>query len=273
MRFLVALCLISVALASPLGAGLKPFHPMHRLGLNFSHGLRKSDGYIVGGVAATDGQAPHQVSLQMSSHFCGGSIINDQWVLTAAHCVAGDDPASLNIRYNSLTHNGGGQIVKGALIISHENYDSWTTNNDIALVKVATKFTLGTTNAKAIALTTQGNDPTGDVVVSGWGYLKEGGGSLPAALQIVTVPTVDRATCNGPYSNRITDAMFCAGVLGVGGKDACQGDSGGPVVDASGKLVGAVSWGRGCAQKDYPGVYTRVGTFVDWVNAKIAANA
>ena len=178
------------------------------------------------------------------------------------------DASAINIRYNSLLHNSGGQLVKAAEIISHESYDSWTTNNDIALIRLATKLTLGQTNAKAIGLPQQDNEPTGDVEVSGWGYLKEGGGSLPPQLQIVTVPIVDRATCNGPYSNRITTAMFCAGLLDAGGKDACQGDSGGPVVDSNGKLVGAVSWGRGCAQKGYPGVYTRVGVFVNWVTAK-----
>lgn len=77
MRFLVALCLISVALANPFGADLKPFHPMHRLGINFSlqqQPKQLGGGYIVGGVAAKDGEAAHQVSLQMSSHFCGKLI-------------------------------------------------------------------------------------------------------------------------------------------------------------------------------------------------------
>ena len=162
-------------------------------------------------------------------------------------------------------------MVKVKKVITHSGYNSWTTDNDIALLQTATKLTLGQTNAQAIKLPAQDSDPSGDVVVSGWGYLKEGGGTLPAALQIVTVPVVDRATYNKPYSNRITNNMFCAGLLDVGGKDACQGDSGGPVVDSNGLLVGAVSWGRGCAQKGYPGVYTRVGVYIKWIADQQAA--
>lgn len=280
MRFLVALlCLVSVALAHPFAAGLKPFHPMSMLGINFSQQAQQhrmqpntkqlGGGYIVGGTAAKDGEAAHQVSLQMSSHFCGGSIISSTWILTAAHCVSGDSPDQLNIRYSTLKHNSGGLFAKVKTIIVHEKYESWTTNNDIALLETTAPLTLEGLNAKPIPLPAAGNEPTGTITTSGWGYLKEGGGTLPADLQIVHVPVVDRATCNTAYgANRITEAMFCAGVLGTGGADACQGDSGGPVVDAAGKLVGAVSWGRGCARPDYPGVYTRVGNFIDWVKEK-----
>jgi len=111
----------------------------------------------------------------------------------------------------------------------------------------------------------------GDVIVSGWGYLQEGGGSLSSSLQTLDVASVDRETCNTAYDGEITDNMFCAGVLNVGGKDACQNDSGGPVVQNN-QVIGAVSWGYGCARPQYPGVYTRVGNFVTWIQAKQASN-
>lgn len=113
-------------------------------------------------------------------------------------------------------------MAKVKTIIVHENYDSWTTNNDIALLETTAPLTLGSANAQKIALPADGNEPSGNVKTSGWGYLKEGGGTLPADLQIVEVPVVDRARCNTAYSNRITDAMFCAGDIENGGKDACQ---------------------------------------------------
>lgn len=85
----------------------------------------------------------------------------------------------------------------------------------------------------------------------------------------VSVPVTGREACQKEYgSSDITENMFCAG-LEEGGKDACQGDSGGPMVDESGSLVGVVSWGNGCAQKGYSGVYTRVGNFVDWVGKQV----
>lgn len=93
------------------------------------------------------------------------------------------------------------------------------------------------------------------------GTLTEGGSSLPTALYEVTVPIVSRTTCRADYgTSAITTNMICAG-LTAGGKDSCQGDSGGPLVDASTRvLIGLVSWGQGCAEPNYPGVYTRVGS-------------
>lgn len=114
-------------------------------------------------------------------------------------------------------------MAKVKTIKVHEDYASWTTNNDIALLETTAPLTLGSPNAQAIGLPAAGSDPTGTVSTSGWGYLKEGGGTLPADLQIVSVPVVDRARCNTAYgSGRITEAMFCAGDIDNGGKDACQ---------------------------------------------------
>lgn len=195
-------------------------------------------------------------------------IVSKDWIVTAAHCVDGLSASALKIRYNTLSHNSGGSLVQAAQIISHEKYDSYNIDHDIAIIKLATSLTLEQTNAKSVPLTSQGNDPAdgASAIISGWGSTREGGAGS-TALQIVTVPIVSRAQCNTNYgSGQITENMFCAG-LAAGGKDACQGDSGGPVI-VNGELVGAVSWGRGCARPNYPGVYTRVGNYLTWMKEK-----
>lgn len=84
------------------------------------------------------------------------------------------------------------------------------------------------------------------------------------------MPVISREQCRKEYgAELVTDTMFCAG-LSAGGMDSCSGDSGGPIIDkAAGTLIGLVSWGQGCAEPDYAGVYTRVGALVDWVNANM----
>ena len=129
-------------------------------------------------------------------------------------------------------------------------------------------------NAKAVGLPAKGSDvKVGDQVrVSGWGYLEEGSYSLPSELRRVDIAVVSRKECNELYSKanaEVTDNMICGGDVANGGKDSCQGDSGGPVVDVkNNQVVGIVSWGYGCARKGYPGVYTRVGNFIDWIESK-----
>ena len=117
--------------------------------------------------------------------------------------------------------------------------------------------------------------PVGDLQAIGWGTLVEGG-SIPDRLQEVTVPLVTDAACRAAYLlvNYIYETMICAGEAG---KDACQGDSGGPLVntDSNGTvyLVGLTSFGVGCARPRYPGVYTEVSFFQDWIEESIAANS
>ena len=84
----------------------------------------------------------------------------------------------------------------------------------------------------------------------------------------VRVPAVTNSACKSAYGGSITDSMLCAGLTGIGGKDACQGDSGGPYVcndNGNAVIAGVVSWGIGCALPNYPGVYARVTTVLDWV--------
>jgi trypsin len=111
-----------------------------------------------------------------------------------------------------------------------------------------------------------------NAVVTGWGTLSSGSSSLPTQLQVVTVPIVSRAECNDAYAEYggITENMICAGVTG-GGKDACQGDSGGPLV-VDGRLAGLVSWGVGCGEPSFPGVYSNVAALRNFVTQETGVN-
>ncbi|KAG5885760.1 hypothetical protein JTB14_031197 [Gonioctena quinquepunctata] len=221
------------------------------------------DGRIVGGQNTDIYLHPWQVSVQFNNyHFCGGFLISNIWVVTAAHCVTQGFDTHLNIRAGSTTWRTGGQSVPVSSFIVHPNYTD--NNNDIALMRLAEPVTVG--NASAAALPAAGQEvATGaSVSVTGWGALGEHlAGSL--ILQEVVVPALSRDDCRGLYSTSvITTQMFCAGEVGDGGKDACQGDSGGPAA-VDGVVVGVISWGRGCARPQSPGVYTQISAVRDWI--------
>ncbi|KAJ8918086.1 hypothetical protein NQ315_011543 [Exocentrus adspersus] len=221
------------------------------------------DGRIVGGENTTISAHPYIVSLLRSnSHTCGGALISTTWVLTAAHCVS--PLLSYSVRVGSTYRNSGGDVIAVSRLIRHPNYSSATIDNDIAALQLASP----TSNPDAIpiSLVPEGGAPQAGLIatISGWGALSEGGPS-PTILQVVRVPVVSQSDCRAAYGqNAITDRMFCAGVLGVGGQDACQGDSGGPVV-INGVLTGLVSWGNGCARPNHPGVKTSIAPLRSWV--------
>jgi hypothetical protein len=245
---------------------------------------------IVGGSTATPGQYPWQVALVDSStnnllngQFCGGSVISNQWILTAAHCVTYSNGTAISPSFVDIVagvHNlaapaVGYQRRNITNIIVHPSYNPVTDDYDAALLRVASPLTLGGSGATAVAAIPLVSDAIGDLVgvnatITGWGRT-ESTPMFPAELQEVTVPVVSNVTCNTSYSGVITSNMLCAG-LDLGGKDSCQGDSGGPlVVDVGGQwqLAGIVSWGIGCADPNYYGVYTRVSNIVSWVNSSI----
>ncbi|PVH72381.1 putative trypsin [Cadophora sp. DSE1049] len=223
---------------------------------------------IVGGSAAVAGQFPYQVALlRGSSLFCGGVLINANTVLTAAHCSVDYAAAAVSVRAGSLTYASGGTLVKVSKIIVHPSYNEDTINNDVAIWQLSTPIATSANIAYAV-LPAQGSDPASGVstTVSGWGLTSESGTTLPSSLRFVSVPVVSRATCRAQYgTSAITDNMFCAA---ASGKDSCSGDSGGPItITSTGVLAGTVSWGQGCAQAGYAGVYTRIGNYVTWINA------
>lgn len=167
--------------------------------------------------------------------------------------------------HNLNKNDGTEQEIVLSKIIQHEDYNAFTISNDISLLKLSHPLTFNN-NVASISLQSV-KEYAGDCVVSGWGTTSEGGSS-PSILKYVEVPTVTDEQCREAYGhNDIDDSMICAGVP-EGGKDACQGDSGGPLV-CNGYLTGIVSWGYGCARPDYPGVYSEVAYFKDWVEANV----
>ncbi|XP_028128523.2 trypsin, partial [Diabrotica virgifera virgifera] len=219
---------------------------------------------IVGGDKTDISAHPYQVSVQYyDRHFCGGFLISSTWVVTAAHCLTQGYSTNLNIRAGSSRAHSGGQAVNVIKYVIHSSYSDYTLNNDIALLQLASAVTVA--NAKAATLPEAGEALADDtsITVTGWGATRENRAGSEDLLQVV-VPKVSQTTCALRYPGSITTNMFCAGYLGVGGKDACQGDSGGPA-SANGKVVGIVSWGTGCANALYPGVYANVASVRNWI--------
>jgi secreted trypsin-like serine protease len=217
---------------------------------------------VVGGTRAAQGEFPWVVRLSMG---CGGALYSRQVVLTAAHCVEGTGANT------SITATAGvvdlqsakATKVKSTFVFQAPGFSSDTMANDWALIKLATPVNLPT-----LPITRNASLNSGTFTIMGWGATREGGGQQ-RFLRKATVPFVDDATCGSAYQKIgdtiINSDMICAGLLDTGGVDTCQGDSGGPMVhrDANNRWVevGIVSWGQGCAEPGFPGVYSQVSTF------------
>lgn len=227
---------------------------------------------IVGGDVAEPNSIPYQVSFEDSgSHICGGSVINEDFVLTAGHCCyyGSAEYSTVVAGEHDLGEDSGKEQRRDvAEIISHEDFDYSTISNDVCLLRLAEPFELND-DVKAVALPEQGQlFESGSAIVSGWGTLHSGDFSLPDLLHVVEVPIVTDEDCADAYGNDlIADQMICAG---ESGKDSCQGDSGGPMT-CGGLHCGVVSWGIGCGSPGYPGVYAETAQYIDWINGKINA--
>ncbi|XP_074790862.1 LOW QUALITY PROTEIN: trypsin I-P38-like [Natator depressus] len=233
------------------------------------------DDKIVEGYTCPKNSLLYQASLNIGYHFCGGALINSRWVVSAAHCYK----FSIQVRlgeHNLAVREGTEQFINSAKVIRHQNYSPQMLDNDIMLIKLASAATLNP-YINTIALPTSCGHwhpvplATGtQCLISGWGNTLSSGTNYPDLLQCLKAPVLSSSKCSGAYPGQITSNLICIGYL-EGGKDSCQGDSGGPVV-CNGRFQGIVSRGIGCAQKGYPGVYTKVCNYVSWIQNTIATN-
>jgi hypothetical protein len=215
---------------------------------------------IVGGTIAGAADNPFQVALlqanianSQAAQFCGGSLLQDRFVVTAAHCSDFLAANQAQVLTGTRRLDGSGVRRNVRRIVIHPQWDSRTFNNDVAVWELDTSAT----GIPLTSLTTSDGAVGTQLLATGWGAVGEGQpGSTD--LRRVEVPLVDRTNCNdvNSYNGAITDRMLCAG-RDVGGIDTCQGDSGGPLT-RSGQLTGITSWGTGCARPNLFGIYTRL---------------
>jgi hypothetical protein len=230
---------------------------------------------IVGGSDASIEDYPWQVALLLSNgnQYCAGSILSEQWILTAAHCGM---PSKIRAGVTNRNDTTGQERTVLQRIV-HPLYTPF--KNDVALLLLNAHLDFSDPKVQAISIATQLHAEEGytdagvKTVVTGWGATLYGGESSDI-LQFAEIPLVsneDAVFFGGYNPSQITDDMLCAGFMGVGGVDACQGDSGGPLIvpdpenDQGFVLAGVTSWGIECARPEYPGVWARVSYFENWI--------
>ncbi|XP_070534303.1 uncharacterized protein [Ptychodera flava] len=231
---------------------------------------------IVGGRPAEDGEWPWQAAIYIDgSVSCGGSIINEEWILTAAHCMEDVSPGNIiavmgvsDLRDTSAMRRAERRISE---IHVHTEYISFNLHNDLALLKLVEPLEFSD-YVRPVCLPPSGDDALVQGLpcsTTGWGLTSEGG-QASLVLMEAEVNVLSQGLCQILHSQAwITYAMVCAD--GAENIDTCTGDSGGPLVyhsETDGKwyLAGVTSWGIGCGNTETPGVYARVGTALDWIS-------
>ncbi|KAL7306571.1 hypothetical protein TKK_0001260 [Trichogramma kaykai] len=251
---------------------------------NFECGIRTqatTQARVVGGGSSSTGSWPWQVALYKEGEYqCGGSIISDRWIISAAHCFYKSENeywvARIGTTKRESLPSPYEQVLRVDYVVTHPNYNNTGYINDIVLLRLEKPMTFSD-YVRPVCLPSR--EPQHDELctVTGWGQLYEIGRIFPETLQEVEVPVISTGMCimQTVFSSlyRISPGMFCAGYK-AGGRDACLGDSGGPLVcpgpDNKYTLHGITSNGFGCGQADRPGVYTKVHYYIGWIQQVVA---
>ena len=235
----------------------------------------------------------YQISIQNKSdgnHFCGGSIVSNKYVLTAAHCVSGKNISNIKIKAGFSSQNNPGSNVQSynvKRVVVHPNFNSVTLDYDIALIEIDGTFSFNTCVKPVKLISSQNAVPEAigkKVRVSGWGWTTPNGRNPANQLQSVDVSIISNKKAGRqldisyPPHPKLTQRMIATGANGTNRKGSCKGDSGGPLVfKQNGQndiQIGIVSWGApNCVGgKNSPSIYTRLSKLVGWVNGEVWNN-
>ncbi|XP_060080450.1 prostasin-like [Ylistrum balloti] len=269
---------------------IEPVFPTHR---------------IIGGGLAVEGSWPWMVSFfskRIQQHVCAGTIIDRQWIVSAAHCFVEfqlvfhlDIKDDLEVRvglYNNTANTKDQHIhtYHAVRILIHPEFELEVMDNDIALVRLGRPVSFNDF-IQPVCLFGQDAKEQDTCIITGWGRQKQpeavsaglpklDPSAWPGILKQASVPVIDHTGCSNLYKDKLTSHMICAGYLD-GSADSCNGDSGGPLLcqttqDGRWALTGITSWGgldhKGCAGTDQPGVYTKVSGYYEWVLSSMYSN-
>ncbi|XP_055533039.1 chymotrypsin-1-like [Wyeomyia smithii] len=226
--------------------------------------------HVVGGGKA--GPTPYQVSLQKSGHFCGGAIIDDQWIVTAAHCLMNSKARDMTALAGTLQLKKGGTRYRVEKLFPHPSYDRVKSINDIGLVKIAKKFQWEPTLVEKIGFSDKFVRGGREAILTGWGGTSQYYSAPATELQAAVVRVISESQCQSILNN-IGSGHICT--FTKFGQGACGGDSGGPLV-SEGEVIGVVSFGiatnlASCAA-GYPDGFARVSHYYDWIKKTIKDN-
>ncbi|XP_047523457.1 chymotrypsin-2-like isoform X2 [Pieris napi] len=240
--------------------------------------INEPEGRVVGGSDAPDGAVPYIISLQRSDYnniaTCGGAIIADQWILTAAQCVRDVSPKDLSVLAGTNSITSGGTRYKVDKIVIHEKFNAEHNLYDIALLRTTEKIQF-TEKVKAIEIATEDPKPGDKCKLSGWGYHDQRGRRSHDKLQWLDVKIISEEDCKANEILKraeknfpITESHICT--LNKKGEGTCKGDSGGSLA-CNNKSAAIVSFNVPCA-RGVPDVYTRTTSYSKWIKDNMEAN-